>query len=134
MGASNQYRRLWQAEVWLHDLDARQPLVRSFDVDHRFTGDFIHLDIEAHHCGGHTRGFTFYIYRDALFICDYVFLTSAGMSFNPYGPERETRWQASRIFEVIANRSLNTVCGYNYVTSFADWLPLFECLLAERQV
>jgi len=131
MGASNQYRRLWGAQIWLHDLDARQPLARLFDVDHRFTGDFTAFEIEAHHSGGHTQGFTFYIYRDVLFICDYVFLTPAGMIFNPYGPERETRRQASRIFDVLANRPLLTVCGYNYVARFADWLPDFERLLAK---
>jgi hydroxyacylglutathione hydrolase len=128
MGASNQYRRLWQAEVRLHELDAMQPLARLFDVDQRFTGDFTAFGIEAYHSGGHTPGFTFYIYRDVLFICDYVFLTHSGMTFNPYGPERETRRQASRILEIVNNRPLKSVCGYNYVALFADWLPRFERL------
>ncbi len=132
MGASNQYRRLWQAEVWLHEIDARQPLARSFAVDHRFSQDFAAFDIEAHHCGGHTSGFTFYIHHAVLFICDYVFLTPAGMNFNPYGPERETRKQAAAIFEVLEHRSLLTVCGYDYVIPFADWLARFTSLLAER--
>jgi hydroxyacylglutathione hydrolase len=130
MGASNQYRRLWQAEVRLHALDAAQPLARLFDVDRRFTGDFTLFDIEAHHSGGHTPGFTFYIYRDVLFLCDYVFLTPGGMTFNPYGPERETRRQASSIFSVLKERTLDTVCGYNYAIPFSDWLPRFERLLA----
>jgi hydroxyacylglutathione hydrolase len=132
MGASNQYRRLWQAEVRLHDLDAKQPLAKRFDVDRRFTGDFTAFGIEAHHSGGHTPGFTFYIYRDALFICDYVFLTPDGMVFNPYGPERETRRQASFIFEILKSRPLNTVCGYDYAVPFAEWLPRFERLLGQR--
>jgi hydroxyacylglutathione hydrolase len=132
MGASNQYRRLWHAEVWLHDLDAKQQLVKSFDVDHRFTEDFTFFEIEAHHSGGHTAGFTFYIYRDALFICDYVFLTPDGMIFNPYGPDRETRERASGIFEILKGRPLRTVCGYNYVIPFADWWPQFERLLSRR--
>jgi len=132
MGASNQYRKLWQSEVWLHESDASQPLAKLFTVDHRFTESFSAFGIEAHHCGGHTQGFTFYIYRDALFICDYVFLTPAGMIFNPYGPERETRKQASFILEVLAKRPLLTVCGYNYVAPYTDWLPRFESLLTER--
>jgi glyoxylase-like metal-dependent hydrolase (beta-lactamase superfamily II) len=99
-----------------------------FDIDQRFTGDFTAFDIEAHHSGGHTQGFTFYIYRDVLFICDYVFLTHSGMTFNPYGPESETRRQASRILEIVKSRPLKTVCGYNYVALFADWLPRFERL------
>ena len=129
MGASNQYRRLWRAEVWLHEFDAGMPLARLFEVDHRFSDDFNVFGIEAHHSGGHTPGFTFYIYRETLFICDYVFLTSDGMIFNPYGPERETRKQASRIYETLRARPIKTVCGYNYVANFSDWMPRFERLL-----
>lgn len=131
MGASNQYRRLWRAEVGLHELDARHPLAARFDVDRRFTGDFTAFGIEAHHSGGHTPGFTFYIYRDVLFICDYVFLTpNGGMIFNPYGPKRETRRQGAVIFENLKGRPLKTVCGYDYVIPFADWLARFERLAA----
>lgn len=129
MGASNQYRKLWNAQVRLHDLDAKHPLSASFDVDLRFTGDYIAYGIEAFHTGGHTPGFTFYIYRDVLFICDYVFLTDAGMRFNPFGPEQETLLRARRIFEVVETRKLVTVCGYNYVMGFAEWLPRFERLI-----
>jgi len=130
MGASNQYRRLWQAEVWLHELDARHRLAALFDVDYRFTDDFfMAYDIAAHHSGGHTPGFTFYSYRNVLFICDYVFLTATEMTFNPYGPEQETRKQAAHILEILSSKTVETVCGYNYVASFADWLPRFERLL-----
>jgi hydroxyacylglutathione hydrolase len=133
MGASNQYRRLWGAEVGLHELDARHPLAARFDVDRRFTGDFTAFGIEAHHSGGHTPGFTFYICRDALFICDYVFLTAdGGMIFNPYGPKRETRRQGAVIYDILKGRPLNTVCGYDYVIPFADWLPRFERLAVQR--
>ncbi|MGZ8945566.1 MAG: rubredoxin-like domain-containing protein [Methylococcaceae bacterium] len=132
MGASNQYRRFWNAEVWLHDLDARHRLSALFDIDWRFTDDFVAYGIEAYHTGGHTPGFTFYIYRDVLFICDYVFLTGAGMRFNPYGPEQETRKRAQRIHEIVKAKSLKTVCGYNYVANFTDWLVQFEHLLQNR--
>jgi hypothetical protein len=27
---------------------------------------------------------------------------------------------------------LNTVCGYNYVSDFTDWLPAFENLLFQH--
>ncbi len=125
MGASNQYRRLWHTKVWLHELDAEHRLAALFDVDKRFTDDLNAYGIQAFHIGGHTPGFTFYIYRQVLFICDYVFMTDAGMCFNPYGPEQETRKQARRIYEIVENLSLKTVCGYNYVADFADWLPAF---------
>lgn len=132
MGASNQYRRLWNAEVRLHELDAGHRLATLFDIDRRFADDFVAYGIEAYHAGGHTPGFTFYIYRDVLFICDYVFLTEGGMCFNPYGPAQETLKRAQRIYEIITTKPLKTVCGYNYVANFADWLTSFEHLIENR--
>jgi len=129
MGASNQYRRLWNAKIWLHDLDAKHRLAAPFTIDRRFIDDFSAHGMEAYHTGGHTPGFTFYIYHDVLFICDYVFLTDSGMSFNPYGPEQETIKQAARIHEVVKCKSLKTVCGYNYTADFADWMVGFERLI-----
>lgn len=131
MGASNQYRRLWSAEIRLHELDAQHKLAARFEIDRRFTADFVFHGIEAFHTGGHTPGFTFYIDRQTLFICDYVFLSNGGMAFNPFGPAAATLKQAERIMEVVGGRDLKTVCGYNYVADFADWLPEFETLLAK---
>jgi len=51
------------------------------------------------------------------------------MRFNPYGPEQETIKQAQRIYEVIKRKALNTVCGYNYIANFADWIVEFERLI-----
>jgi rubredoxin len=132
MGASNQYRRLWNSKVCLHELDARHPLAAAFDIDKCFSEDFVYNGIRSFHIGGHTPGFTLYIYRHMLFICDYVFLTNDGMRFNPYGPEMETRQRAKYIYEIISKASLNTVCGYNYVSDFTDWLPAFENLLFQH--
>jgi hypothetical protein len=131
MGASNQYRRIWHSEVWLHDLDARHRLSALFNIDRRFEDDFVAYGIEAYHTGGHTPGFTFYIYRDVLFICDYVFLTDTDMCFNPYGPEQETIKRAGRIHEIAKAKRLKTVCGYNYVIDFTDWLARFERLIQD---
>jgi hypothetical protein len=39
--------------------------------------------IEAFHIDGHTPGFTFYIFEETLFICDYVFLDGDSLKFNP---------------------------------------------------
>jgi len=33
MGASNQYRQLWNTKVWLDELDAKHRLAAHFDVD-----------------------------------------------------------------------------------------------------
>lgn len=129
MGASNQYRRHWHASVWLHALDAKHRLAALFDIDKRFTDDFSLYDIEAYHSGGHTPGFTFYIYRDVLFICDYVFLEDNSMRFNPYGPAQDTLDQAQRILGILNGKTLTTVCGYNYVADFNSWLDKFERLI-----
>jgi len=61
-----------------------------------------------------------------------VFLTDTGMKFNPFGPEQETLKQARRILEIVKDLPLKTVCGYNYVAQFADWLPGFERLALNR--
>lgn len=129
LGACNQYRQIWGSEVLLHDLDAKHRLVALFAIDHRFSEDFTAYGIEAHHVGGHTPGFTFYLYRDTLFICDYVFLKAGEMFFNPYGPTQETQQQAKRIYRIVKDKELTTVCGYNYIAPFADWMPLFERLV-----
>ncbi|WP_036486586.1 MBL fold metallo-hydrolase [Myxosarcina sp. GI1] len=132
IGASNQYREAWDTKVYLHALDAKHPLVRQFPVDRKFKGDFSEHGIEAFHIGGHTPGFTLYIYDKVLFICDYAFPPGSKMRFNPFGPQDETRKRAARILEIIDERSLLTVCGYNYVTEFDSWLENFQHLVEEN--
>ncbi|MDJ0716438.1 MAG: hypothetical protein QNJ54_19875 [Prochloraceae cyanobacterium] len=129
MGASNQYRELWNAKVYLHAFDAKHPLVKKFPVDRKFTGDFAERGIEAYHIGGHTPGFTIYLFEEVLFVCDYAFPPGSKMRFNPFGPKEETRDRASRILEAIAGRSLKTVCGYNYIADFESWSEDFKHLL-----
>lgn len=132
MGASNQYRRIWNVEVGLHELDAGHPLALPFAIDQRFSGDFSADGVEGYHIGGHTPGFMLFIYRDVLFICDYVFLNDGELCFNPYGPSAETAARAERITSIVHNRPLRIVCGYNYVIDFASWLPMFERLRRKR--
>ena len=126
MGASNQYRELWRAKVYLHVLDADKTLTQSFPVDVRFNNDFIYKDIEAYPVGGHTPGYTLYIYQDVLFICDYVFPPGNKMRLNPHGPDHETVQGAERILDIIKAKQLTTVCGYNYVANYQNWLSNFE--------
>jgi len=90
MGASNQYRELWNAKVYLHALDTDQTLSKPFPVDQRFNDDFVFHGIAAYHIGGHTPGFTMYLYQDVLFICDYAFPPGVKMRLNPYGSQQET--------------------------------------------
>jgi hydroxyacylglutathione hydrolase len=129
LGASNQYQRLWNSQIWLHELDAKHQLAALFDIDRRFTQNFQIFGIEAYHIGGHTPGFTFYLYRDVLFVCDYVFLTNSGMVLNPFGPKQETLQQSQHIYQIVKDRALKTVCGFNYVSDFSDWLSKFESLI-----
>ncbi|PSB22772.1 MBL fold metallo-hydrolase [filamentous cyanobacterium CCP1] len=129
MGASNQYRELWGAKVHLHTLDARIPIAKPFPVDRPFDGDFTERGIEAFHIGGHSPGFTIYIYRQVLFICDYAEPPGSKMRLNPFGPRGETRNGAARILEVVSERSLETVCGYNFITEFDSWREDFQHLL-----
>ncbi len=129
MGASNQYRKLWNAKVYLHALEAEHPLVQKFPVDREFTNSFKERGIEAFHIGGHTPGFTIYIFGEVLFICDYVFSPGPKMQFNPFGPKEETKDRAKKILEAIARRSLKTVCGFNYIADFDPWLKHFKALL-----
>lgn len=130
LGASNQYRELWNAKVYLHALDAEISIAKPFPVDRTFDGDFTEHGIEAFHIGGHSPGFTMYIYGKVLFICDYAFPPGAKMRLNPFGPQQETRDRAARILEVIWERSLETVCGYNFIAEFDRWREDFQHLLA----
>jgi hypothetical protein len=133
LGASNQYREFWGAKVYLHILDAEHPLAKSFPVDQQFNGDFTEHGIEAFHIGGHSPGFTMYIYDKVLFICDYAFPPGSRMRFNPFGPQDETHNRAQRIFDVVSNRPLEIVCGYNFITEFDSWRQDFKRLLDQAR-
>jgi len=129
MGASNQYRALWGAQVYIHELDARHPLAQNHPVDHPFSGDFKRGSLEAYHIGGHTPGYTMYIHSDVLFACDYAFPPGAEMMLNPFSDVREMRVRGARVLDITEGRGLKTVCGYNYVTDFSTWCDDFSRLL-----
>ncbi len=133
LGASNQYRALWKGKVYLHALDAGNPLIQSFPVGERFTENFEKNGLEAFHIGGHTPGFTLYIHRDVLFVCDYAFPPGPKMQLNPHGPKKDTLTGAKRILEIVKDRKLEIVCGYNYISRFPDWLSNFEGILLNNQ-
>ncbi len=126
LGASNLYRQLFTAEVRIHQADSRHEICRPFSFDSLFDQDFIHHGIEAFHIDGHTPGFTFYIFEETLFICDYVFLDGNGMKLNPYGPADLTIAGSRRLRELLDGRQLTTVCGYNYSIDYSEWRRRFE--------
>lgn len=131
LGASNQYRALWQARVHLHEADAALPAAAAFPVDDRFTGDFRNDQIEAFHLGGHSPGFTIYFHEDVLFACDYVFARGAKMRLNPFGARDATLAGARRMFTLAAERRPALVCGFNYVRDGSEWLRAVEKLLQQ---
>ncbi len=130
LGASNQYRELFSAGVRIHRLDSSHDICRAFPFDGTFEQDFTDSGIEAFHIGGHTPGFTLYLWENLLFICDYVFLTGNGMTFNPFGPPVETRRNAKKIRQIIEGRKITRVCGFNYVSDYPVWKGKFEELLS----
>ena len=129
MGACNQYRELWEAGVYLNELDTGHRFARGHQVDHKVRGDFKRGSLEGYHLGGHSDGFTMYIHEDVLFVCDYVLLEDSGMRLIPFGDVKAIREGASRILDLTGGRDLETVCGYNYVTEFSSWREALSRLL-----
>ena len=126
LGASNLYREHFGARVRIHQADSRHDICRPFSFDDPFDKKFTHHGIEAFHVDGHTPGFTFYIFEETLFICDYVFLDGDGMKLNPFGSAERTIAGSQRIREILQHRQLAFVCGYNYVIVYPEWQRRFE--------
>ncbi len=128
MGACNQYREQWDAKVGIHARDAENPLAQQFPVDDRFTGDFEVDGVEAIHVGGHTPGFTMYVFGEVLFVCDFAFPPGSTMQLNPYSDMEAIPTSARNVQAMIDEHSdtLTTVCGYNYVVDLDDWRGDFD--------
>ncbi len=129
LGASNLYRRHFSTRLRIHEDDASHRICRGFIFDQTFWEDFSENGLEAYHVDGHTPGFTFYIFEDSLFLCDYVFYNQRSMRLNPFGPEEETETAARRLQKMIASRKISRVCGYNYVADYPEWARAFGGLL-----
>jgi len=128
LGASNQYRDLFSSQVRIHKLDSAHKICQAFTFDVTFDANFTEDGIEAFHIDGHTPGFTFYIFEETLFICDYVFLKGGETRYNPFGPAKDTREGGRRLKSIIEGRNINVVCGYNYVIDYVDWKSKFDNL------
>jgi len=126
LGASNLYREHFAAKIQIHRDDSVHEICRPFTFDATFDKSFVYRGIEAFHADGHTPGFTFYIFDDLLFICDYVFLDGDGMKYNPFGPAGQTVEGGRRIQEILKGRKLSIACGYNYVIKYDDWKRRFS--------
>lgn len=130
VGAANQYADNWGCEVWMHELDKALSDLAAQSVTHTFNEAFDRFAVRAYPIGGHTPGFTIYVWRDVLFVCDYAYPPGAGMKLNPHGPARATRDGAGRLVDVLADMDgLTTVCGYNYVAPFDAWMSRFSTFI-----
>jgi len=129
IGAANQYQAEWNCEVWLNEADAELSIVSQHCVDHPFSGNIEKFGIKGYHVGGHSPGFTVYIWQDVLFICDYVYPPGNTMKLNPHGPRENTVEGAGRLADIVSAHKLTTVCGYNYVVDFPSWQKSFLRLI-----
>jgi hydroxyacylglutathione hydrolase len=121
LGACNQYRALYLAEVAIHEADSKYDLCRGFVFDTLFGGSFTNEGLSAVYLGGHTPGFTCYLYQDVLFICDYVIREHGAIILNPYGPEDDTRSGLATLLAHLRDCPVSTVCGVDYVMSYPSW-------------
>ena len=129
LGASNLYRGLRGTQVWIHREDAAHQLARPVSFDRRFTSNFIESGVAVYHIGGHTPGFTVYMFEEVLFVGDLVFFKGDRLQFNPYdGPAYQG---GDKLHAVLAGHHCSTVCGANYVTEYRGWKAMFDRLLLD---
>jgi hypothetical protein len=133
MGSSNLYGEFGGTEIRIHDKDSMHSISKRFTFDVTFEGDFTFHELEAFHINGHTPGFTFYIFENALLICDYIFLSNKGLRYNPYGDISLTEEGGRMISRIIEGREIEVVCASNYSIEFKDWLPKFNELLSSKK-
>ena len=129
LGASNLFRDYYTTFIWIHKKDSEHTLASRHPFDKKFEQNFELSGIKAFHIDGHTPGFTFYIFEDVLFICDYFFLKNKKIIYNPYGPSKATKVGATKLKNFLRKHEINIVCGYNYVLDFNDWKKRFDNLL-----
>lgn len=128
LGASNLYREYYTAFVWIHMRDSKHNIAKNHPFDNKFENNFNINGIESFHINGHTPGFTFYIFEDILFVCDYLIPRKDSFIFNPYGPAIATREASENLKAILEKRKLSIVCGYNYVLNFPYWKEKFDLL------
>lgn len=122
LGASNQYRDLFAAQIWIDERDAAHDLAKPFPFDRRFRDGFAEDGVEAFHVGGHTPGFTVYIAGDVLLLCDLFFAAGPSVRINPFSPDiEEARRAGLRLAELTKGRDLAKVCGWGYVMEYEEW-------------
>ena len=128
LGASNQYRELWGAEVRLHELDAAHELCRRFTFDTTFRDNFSTDGIEAFPPRRPYARFHLVFLRRLP-----VYLRLRAVSRGPNGLQplraaggdhRRRPAAAGDLEERQAQPAW--VCGVNYVLAYATWWEQFQ--------
>jgi hypothetical protein len=55
------------------------------------------------------------------------------MKYNPYGSRSLTFKGGEKMLEIISDKNIETVCGYDYFIGFDEWLNYFEDLVKENR-
>jgi hypothetical protein len=131
LGAVNLYRDFFGCEVRINRADSAFELCRGVTFDELFEDHHEIAGIKAFHIDGHTPGFTFYLFKETLFVYDYVFFNGDKLKFNPFGPVEETVAGGRQLNDIIAEHKINKVCGYNYVSDMEEWQLAFNELLTK---
>ena len=129
LGASNLYRGYYTTFIWIHKNDSEHSLANMHPFDKKFSQNFKLSGIEAFHIDGHTPGFTFYIFEKILFICDYLIPFEQKLILNPYGPIQPTIEGAKKLRDLMENKEIDKICGFNYVMDYQNWKEIFFKLL-----
>ena len=129
LGASTLYQEAFASRLRIHQYDSAFDLCRGYSFDQLFEDDHEINAIQAYHIDGHTPGFTCYLYGQTLFVCDYVFYDTQRMTYNPFGPRNKTEEGGRKIKQLVEDKEIIKVCGYNYIADFPDWLKEFNKLL-----
>lgn len=131
LGAVNLYRDYAGCKAGINRADSAFELCRGFTFDELFEGDHEIDGINAFHIDGHTPGFTCYLFKDILFVCDYVSFHGDELKFNPFGPVEETAEGGKKLSAIIAKYKISKVCGFNYVSDIEKWQRAFQKLLSK---
>jgi hypothetical protein len=129
LGAANLYRDHAGCRIGINRADSAFELCRGFIFDELFEGQLVIDGIKAFHIDGHTPGFTVYLFKDILFLCDYVSFHNDELKFNPFGPVEETETGGRKLSEIMEKFEISTICGFNYVSGIKTWRPAFQKLL-----
>lgn len=129
IAAANLYKNYFSSEMWIHHEDSNNYIANKYEFDNLFNSDFKLGGIKAFPIDGHTSGFTAFIFEECLFICDYIFIKSNTVKFNPYGSYSATLKGGKQLKKIIEKERLRFVCGYNYVLNFDSWNTKFLKLL-----